>query len=347
MKKSFLLFLLISIGRICLAQSYEGETPFLVKSFSSLSLKNLEAKTTGGNIILKGGNTSEAKVEVYVSSENGRRNHLSKEEIQKRLDEDYELTVKMDGNKLSVIAREKSRLTNWNQSLNISFYIFVPQNISSNINTSGGNISLSGLAGEQVFGTSGGNLEIRQVSGKITGHTSGGNIEISGSKDIIDLTTSGGNIDASHCTGNIKLHTSGGNLGLHVLDGSIKALTSGGNVDADRVAGDLIAQTSGGNLVLQALSCSLDATTSGGDADVEILELRKYVKINNSSGTVNVKLPSGKGLNLDITGDEINTEAMNNFNGAKKEHSLIGKLNGGGTPVEIEASSGRVNISFH
>ncbi len=347
MKKSSLLILLISAVTSCLAQSFEGETPFLVKSFSALSLKNLEAKTTGGNISVKGGNASEAKVEVYVSSENGRRTHLSKDEIQKRLDEDYDLTIKMDGNKLSVIAREKSRLTNWNHTLSISFYIFVPQNISSNMNTSGGNISLSGLSGEQEFGTSGGNLEIRQVNGKLTGHTSGGNIEISGSKDIIDLTTSGGNINASHCTGNIKLHTSGGNVGLHVLDGSIKALTSGGNVDADKVSGDLIAQTSGGNLVLQALSCSLEATTSGGDADVEILELRKYVKINNSSGTVNVKLPSGKGLNLDITGDEISTDAMNNFSGTKKEHSLVGKLNGGGTPVEIDASSGRINISFH
>ncbi|HEV3250543.1 MAG TPA: DUF4097 family beta strand repeat-containing protein, partial [Puia sp.] len=347
MKKSSFLFLLISAGMSCLAQSNMGETPFLVKSFSAVSMKTLEARTNGGNIGVKGSSATEAKVEVYISSDNGRRNRLSKEEIQKRLDEDYELAIKMEGDKLSAIAREKRRSMNGNHNLSISFYILVPQNISSHLNTSGGNISLSGLSGEQDFGTSGGNLEIRQVSGKMTGHTSGGNIDISGSKDVIDLTTSGGNIDASHCTGNIKLHTSGGNVGLHLLDGSIKALTSGGNIDAERVGGDLIAQTSGGNLVLKSLSCSLDASTSGGDADVEILELRKYVKINNSSGTVNLKLPSGKGLNLDITGDEISTDAMSNFNGTKKEHSLVGKLNGGGTPVEIDASSGRINISFH
>ena len=51
------------------------------------------------------------------------------------------------------------------------------------------------------------------------------------------------------------------------------------------------------------MSGSLEASTSGGNIDVQVMETGKYVKLNNSGGSVHLEIPKGKGLNLDIHGD--------------------------------------------
>ena len=313
MKKTTILLLLAFLGFAVYAQDYSAKQPFLVKSLSSESIQKVKAETTGGNISATGVDAN-ARIEIYVSANNNRDRDLSKAEIQKRLDEEYDLDISVSDHKLTAIARPKEKYRNWDRGLNISFMIFIPHQSSTDLRTSGGNVSLSSLSGAtQDFATSGGNLDIREVSGAITGRTSGGNIYVSGSKDNIDLTTSGGNIEAKNCHGNLKLSTSGGDLTLNALQGTIRATTSGGNVNANEIEGELAARTSGGNVRMRDLSCSLETSTSGGNIDVSIKSLGKYVKITNSSGDIDLQLPPGKGLNLRLYADRIKTTTLSNF----------------------------------
>jgi hypothetical protein len=348
MKTRLLIILLACITTRGMTQSNQNEAPFLTKSLSGQTIKSVEAVTAGGNVEVKAVSDGPARIDVYINSwnENGRNRHLSHEEIQKRLDQDYTLTIEVKDNKLTASALPKSDMRDNENNLGISFDIFVPAAVTTELNTSGGNIGLSGLSGVQHFRTSGGNVDVKGVTGKITGKTSGGNIFLSQSNDAIDLRTSGGNIEANHCTGTIKLITSGGNLTLSSLDGTITAETSGGNLEADDIKGALTGSTSGGNLHLSGLSCNLEATDNGGTVEVEMKELKNYVNIDGSSGNVELKLPSGKGIDFKLSADEISTGSLTNFNGSKKEHSLIGKLNGGGTQVNIDAPDGKINVEF-
>lgn len=77
---------------------------------------------------------------------------MTKEEIQKRLDEDYDLTIAESDNKLVATAKSKqeNRKWDWKKHLNISFKAFVPQNVSTDLTTSGGNITLSNIAGNRI-----------------------------------------------------------------------------------------------------------------------------------------------------------------------------------------------------
>ena len=127
---------------------------------------------------------------------------------------DYDFSVTASGNKLTAIAKPKREFRNWNNELSISYSIYVPVACGTQLNTSGGGISISNLSGEQHFNTSGGGLDVKGLSGKINGRTSGGGINVSDCKDNIDLETSGGGIEAKHCTGQIHLNTSGGSLQL-------------------------------------------------------------------------------------------------------------------------------------
>src|SRR5450631_4426472 len=246
MKQQLVLFLAATFQLSAMAQNKYYQEPFLTKSFAGQSFQQVKSVTSGGNISVTG--TDEGpRVEVYIGPGNSRDRDLSKEEIQKRLDEEYDLEISVSNDKLTATARPKDEHMSWRNSLNISFRLFVPHKMSTDLSTSGGNISLSGLTGaRQDFSTSGGNLGIDNVAGNITGRTSGGNITVTNSKDEIDVSTSGGNIRAENCDGNIKLSTSGGSLALRTLKGRIWATTSGGSVRADGVGGELSAHTSGG-----------------------------------------------------------------------------------------------------
>jgi DUF4097 and DUF4098 domain-containing protein YvlB len=344
MKKNILLVLLAAGTLLARAQN-DQETPYKAQSFANQSITSVESRTSGGSISVTGSHGADARVEMYVHPNNGNRG-LSKEEIQKRLNEDYEITISLNNNKLTASAKTKQKFTDWKKSLSISFKIFVPQKVSTDLETSGGSIHMSDLSGNHDFRTSGGSLHVGKVTGKIVGSTSGGSIHVNDSRDDIDLSTSGGSIEATNCTGNIRLSTSGGSLHLNSLSGNIRATTSGGDVHGSSIGGELITHTSGGSITLTDLSCSLETSTSGGHIDVEIRELGKYVKIRNSGGHVSLQVPAGKGLDLKLYGGKIQTDALKNFSGSSSENQLEGSVNGGGVPVNIDAGGGKITLSF-
>src|ERR1700749_4859286 len=81
-----------SLGVIAASAQREHE-PFMSKTFPRASVKSVEAQTSGGNISITGASTGDARVEVYINDNNHWNDELSKEEIQRRLDEQFDLTV--------------------------------------------------------------------------------------------------------------------------------------------------------------------------------------------------------------------------------------------------------------
>lgn len=346
MKKYFFLFALAGYSVAINAQNNQDKEPYSTKSLSKETIKNVQVKTSGGSISVSGVNSSEARIEVYVQQNNYRFNSLTKDEIQKRLNEDYDMSIEVTNNKLVAIAKAKHDNWDWKKALNISFKIFVPEYVSTDLNTSGGSISLLKLSGDQNFSTSGGSLHVDNIIGKIDGKTSGGSIHISNSKNDIDVTTSGGSIVAENCNGKMKLHTSGGSLRLTDLKGDIDANTSGGSIEGKNITGELISHTSGGSIHLSDMSGSVEASTSGGHIDVAIITIGKYVKLHNSGGNVNLQLPKDKGLDLDLSASRVKTDVLNNFSGTKEDDEVRGKLNEGGVPVTVRSSSGTIHLSL-
>ena len=101
-----------------------NEEPYQTKSLANEAIKNIKVETSGGSIAVSGVASSESRIEVYIRGNNGRDKNLSKEEIQKRLDEDYNLSIAVSNNKLTAIAKPKHRNMDWKKGLSISFKIF-------------------------------------------------------------------------------------------------------------------------------------------------------------------------------------------------------------------------------
>ncbi|WP_426667130.1 DUF4097 family beta strand repeat-containing protein [Mucilaginibacter sp. McL0603] len=342
--KTFILSCFIAMqAATCLAQ--DDKTPYLTKSLASDAINSVIVNTSAGGIEVSGQSGQQPRVEVYIRGNNNRV--LSKEEIKKRLDEDYDLSVTVNGHEVTAIAKTKHHFDNWRNQISISFKVFVPENSSTDLKTSGGGIQLDHLKGTENFTTSGGGLQIDHLIGMIHGHTSGGGIEVSNSSEDIDLQTSGGGINAKNCSGKIKLNTSGGGLRLENLKGEINAHTSGGGVEGSNIEGELITSTSGGGIDLKGMNCSLDATTSAGSLNAQMIHVGKYLRLNSSAGNVNIELPAKQGLDLNLRGDRVNQHQFNGFNGEWNENHVRGTVNGGGVPVTASASSGDINVRFN
>jgi hypothetical protein len=80
---------------------------------------------------------------------------------------------------------------------------------------------------------------------------------------------------------------------------------------------------------------------------VQVDALGKYVTLTNSGGDIHLQLPRDKGVNLDVSGTRVSRgTTLNNFVGDVDEKHINGTLNGGGIPVKVRGSGGRVSLSF-
>ena len=343
MKAYLTLFIVAIQSTMVLAQ--DDKTPYMTKSLASDAINNVIVNTSAGGIEVSGQSGQQSRVEVYIRGNNNE--HLTREEIKKRLDDDYDLSVSVSGHQLTAIAKNRHNFSNWRHQLSISFKIFVPENSATDLKTSGGGISIEHLKGTETFTTSGGGLHIDHLTGMIHGRTSGGGIEVSNSSENLDLQTSGGGIDARNCNGRIKLNTSGGGIRLENLKGQIDAHTSGGGVDGDNIEGELITNTSGGGISLKRISGSVDASTSAGSLYAQLLHVDKYARLRSSAGNVDVELPTKQGLDLDLRGDHVNQHHFEGLHGEWSDDHVKGSVNGGGAGVSADANSGSVNVKFN
>ena len=345
MKTYLTLFIVACQSVVALAQ--DNKTPYLTKSLANDAISNVVVSTSAGGISVSGESGQAPRVEVYIRGNNNQE--LSKEEIQKRLDEDYDMSITVTGHELNAVVKTKHNFNDWKKSMSISFKIYVPRAVSTDLKTSGGGIHLDNLQGDEKFTTSGGGLQLDKLNGTINGRTSGGGIDVANSGSDIDLTTSGGGIIAKNCNGKIRLVTSGGGLILENLKGNITAHTSGGGVEGKNIEGELITGTSGGGIDLKEMNCSLEAVTSAGSLSAQMVKVGKYLKLNASSGNIDLQLPLKQGLDLNIKGESINEHPGNisGFSGDWKKDSINGSVNGGGIPVTANASSGNVDVRFN
>lgn len=346
MKTLFTLLFVAGLGTLALAQ--DDKTPYTTQSLANDAISSVVVKTSAGGISVSGETGQQPRIEVYIRS--NRNRELSKDEIKKRLDENFDMSITVNNHELQAIVKNKHEHIDWNEDgLSISFKIYVPQEVATNLKTSGGGIHLDHLKGNENFSTSGGGLDINTVTGMIRGNTSGGGINVKNSGNDIDLSTSGGGIIAENCNGEIKLRTSGGGLELNNLKGNIHATTSGGGVRGSNIEGELVTSTSGGGIELKEMNCSLDAHTSAGSLIAQMKQVGKYLRLGTSAGNIELDLPLKQGLDLNMRAERINQHPseISNFTGEWKKDRISGTVNGGGASVDANANSGNINIKFN
>lgn len=286
----------------------DRDTPYMSKTFTINGATQLNVATSGGSIAVSGENGNKVTVEMYVKKSGSWSSWFSSDDDLAEALEDYEIDISQQGNQVVAIARKKSK--GWGSSnLSISFKVTVPEKTDTELNTSGGSVSLANVEGEQQVKTSGGSLNFKKITGNTIARTSGGSINVEKYEGKLDAKTSGGSIRLLHGTGEMKVHTSGGSI------------------------------------VADAINGSLEATTSGGSIKAKIQSLSEFLTLHTSGGSINAVVPQGLGLDLELSGNRVNTQ-LTNFTGETKKNHIRGSINDGGIPVKISTSGGSVNLDY-
>ena len=284
------------------------------KTFTVQPGGTLHVETQGGDIRVL---PSEGTVVKITAKERiGASTDAEADALLKKLS----LTFEQIGGEVSARAKYEERpmgfhFGSW-PPVTVSFTVTVPASFATDLNTSGGSITVGDLTGKVRARTSGGDIKLGKMANDIDARTSGGSVSLDEGNGRVNLSTSGGDIMAGRLTGPSELSTSGGSIKIESVEGGLHASTSGGEVRAGftgPLKEECVLGTSGGSVKITVdknAAFRLDAATSGGQVDATGL-------------TLTIERPSSNGS------------------------QLAGAVNGGGPLLKLRTSGGDIVVRTH
>jgi DUF4097 and DUF4098 domain-containing protein YvlB len=263
--------------------------------------KNLRVKLDAGSVRVQGG--SQAGITYVIH----RRAYTSSEQEARREFESYKVGATVKGDTAWIVADSGGR----DRKCADDFVINVPRSLeSAKVETGGGNVNTTGIAGRADLESGGGNIHADDIGGALSAATGGGAIEVGKVEGNVNLQTGGGNIKIASAKGEINAQSGGGNVvvlsGLQgaVLEtsagsirvdkctGTVKATTGGGSVDLGQIGGPAQIETGAGSIRLASANGRVQAHTGGGSIQ---LDGATSAQAETSAGGIVVKLLGATG----------------------------------------------------
>ena len=263
--------------------------------------KNLRVKLAAGSVRVQGG--SQAGVTYVIH----RRAYTSSEQQARREFESYRINTSVKGDTAWVVAESSRR----DSKCSDEFIINVPRSLqSARIETGGGNVNATGIAGSVNLESGGGSIHLDDIGGEVSAETGGGGIEVGSVEGNVSLQTGGGNIKVASAKGEIRaesgggsvvvlsglqgavLETGGGSIRVDKCSGRVKATTGGGSVELGEIGGAAEIETGAGSIRLASAKGRVQAQTGGGTIQ---LDGATSVQAETSAGGIIVKLLSSAG----------------------------------------------------
>lgn len=266
------------------------------------------------------------KTEVYFIVKKGNSfQKISKEE----LDEHVSLIINIypDDLEITIKHRNNNNWRGWENSYNVSCEIYTPVETSCNLRSSDGDIFIKGLTANQKCITSDGDVVAAKINGDVT------------------CTTSDGDVHIYNVTGNTSLATSDGDVKAENVEGDTKFVTSDGDVNLMNITGTINARTSDGDISFTDCSGQVVAQTSDGDIEGSLFKVKNKLSVITSDGDIDITIPDGLSFNVKLKGSNLDIPLID-FSGKSEEHLIQGTVRGGGIPVELMASDGRVSLYY-
>lgn len=259
----------------------------------------------GGTVTITGG-ASEVRVEVNRSGRDA---------------DDVSVSFDERGDRIFVTSEYESR---GRHNARMTYDIRVPSRFNIDLQSTGGNVEISGVSGNFEGQTMGGGLSLRDLSGTADLQTMGGEINLRDSNLDGKLHTMGGNITLTNVDGSVEATTMGGNvthqgtgsrekaLKVHSMGGNVRIgdapagadlQTMGGDIRAGNVGAFLEAETMGGDIDVEAVNGWIDARTMGGNVTIAMTggtSGDRNVTITSMGGDIELRVPAGLSMEFDI-----------------------------------------------
>jgi DUF4097 and DUF4098 domain-containing protein YvlB len=178
--------------------------------------------------------------------------------------------------------------------------------------TGGGGIDVGNVASDVSLHTGGGSIRVASAKGKIVAESGGGSVVVISGMQGADLETGGGSIQVEHCGGRVKAETGGGSIELGDIGGPAEISTGGGSIHLTSAKGPVRAETGGGTIELMGVP-SAHAETGAGSIAVKFIPggERNDSSLETSAGDIVVYLASGISMNVRASIEVANGHRIN------------------------------------
>ncbi|HEY2012933.1 MAG TPA: DUF4097 family beta strand repeat-containing protein [Bryobacteraceae bacterium] len=153
-----------------------------------------------------------------------------------------------------------------------------------------------------------------------------GGIRVEGVRGPVDCKTDSGGINASHIQAEVRAVADSGGIHLRDVKGPVYARADSGGIEALEIAGSIDAKTDSGGLRLsQTVAAPVHARTDSGGATLTLASAGGY--------DLRARTESGRLILPEMT-----------MRGALSKHEVEGKVRSGGPLVDVQVSSGNIDI---
>jgi hypothetical protein len=256
----------------------EGSNWTSVSSGTLTGMHNLHIKVEIGNVKVQGGQTQEVSYVIRSKSYEG------SESAARRQFESYKISTYTRGDTAWIVGE-------WGNGRPHKFAsevtVNVPRDIASvKIETDGGSIVTTGIAGSLDAQSGGGTIHLDDIGGAINAETGGGAVNVGNVGGDLTISTGGGTISIGSVKGKVTAESGGGNLVLMSAEqeasletgggsirvdkctGKVKASTGGGGIEIGQIGGGVTMETGGGSLKLSSAGGPVTAETGGGSIEL-------------------------------------------------------------------------------
>jgi DUF4097 and DUF4098 domain-containing protein YvlB len=244
---------------------------------SLAAVKNLRVKVDMGSVVVRGGQQQGINYVVHTRFGN------SSEQDARRQFEQYKITAYVKGDTAWIVG-------DWQggrhpRHCSSEFSVMVPREMALvKLETEGGNVDASGLAGRVEAESGGGSIKFDDIGGGVNAETGGGSIDVGTVGGDLGLHTGGGGIVVRHANGKIVAETGGGSV--RIESGSQEAVieTGGGGVEVRQCAGKVRVSTGGGSVDLSDVGGPAEIETGGGS--IRLTSAKGHVHAETGGGGI-------------------------------------------------------------
>jgi DUF4097 and DUF4098 domain-containing protein YvlB len=265
--------------------------------------RNVRVKLDMGSVVLRGGDQPGIDYSVHARS-------YSAEESRRELGS-FKVSSYVKNDTAWIIAEWQGGHP---RKFSGEFVINIPRKTESlRIETGGGGVDATGIAGQVSIQTGGGKIRVDDVGGSVDVETGGNAIDIGSVGGDLKLQTGGGNVSIRSVKGNIRAQTGGGNVVIGSGEQGAIVEAGGGDVEIKRCMGKVKASTGGGQVTLGEIGGPAEVSTGGGS--IHLASAKGAVRANTGAGSIELygvpsaRVETGAGA---ITVKLINTGAVRN-----------------------------------
>jgi DUF4097 and DUF4098 domain-containing protein YvlB len=248
------------------SQDNSGNVPsarnLLIKSESGSSVRVVGGSQQGINYVFHS--------TVYTSSEQKARRQLDSAQVSTGLRGDTAF--------INIENASGNRCT-------AELLVNVPNNMQSiKIESEGGNVVVTGIAGSVSADTGGGSIKVDDIGGSVTAETGGDIIEVGTVGGDVKLETGGGRITVREVKGKITASTGGGDMVIYAGAQGAYLEAGGGNITVKQCSGRVRVSTGGGNIELGDVTGPVEMETGGGS--IRLASSKSWVKAETGAGRI-------------------------------------------------------------